>query len=369
MMPRRMALAARSVAAGVLVILLAGCGVGLDSVPLPSPGAGGQTYRLTAIFSNALNLPAKAKVRVFGADVGEVAAIRAKNFTARVVLQIRSDVAIRVGSTVELRSATPLGDVFVQIRPSTNRQAGMLHDGDEIPLESTAAAPTVEELLNSLALLVNGGAVRALTTDINGAGRAVGGRGQKLAQLISETTEFLSRMTARSRQLDATLRSTARMAAELTAHRDSLAGALSAGAPALAAIADNTTRVADLVDTVARITRQLSRFPSLQGTDTRSASADLNRLSAVFNDISVDPNLSLTAFNQLLAILIKSTNSTSAHARLEIAQLALVPLPDKNYPGDTGFHGPDGTDWHAMIGGLRYEWNMLLGKINGPNRP
>lgn len=359
----------RGTAVGALVLLVTGCGAGLDRVPLPSPGSGGPTYRVTAIFSNALNLPAKAKVRLFGADIGEVAAIRAKNFTARVVLQIRSDVPLRAGSSVELRSATPLGDVFVQVRPGADRGAAMLRDGDEIPIGSTTAAPTVEELLNSLALLVNGGAVRALTTDINGAGRAVGGRGQKLADLIAETTTFLSRMSARSQQLDATLRSTSRMAAEMAAHRDTLDTALTSGAPALAAVAENTTRIADVVDTVARITRQLSRFPSLQGTDTRSTIADLNRLSAVFNDISVDPNLSLTAFNQLLTILIKSTNSTSAHALLEIAQLALVPLPDKNYPGDTGFHGPDGTDWHAMIGGLRYEWNMLLGKIYGPNRP
>lgn len=369
MMRRNARRAARGAAAGALATLLTACGGGLESVPLPSPGASGPTYRITAVFSNALNLPAKAKVRLFGADVGEVTGIRAKKFTAHVVMRLKSDVALREGSTVELRSATPLGDVFVQVRPNPDHHARMLRDGDEIPLGSTAAAPTVEELLNSLALLVNGGAIRALTTDINGAGRAVGGRGQKLAELIAETTTFLSRMTARSQQLDATLRSTARMAADLAAHQDTLNAALNSGAPAVAVIAENTTRIADVTDNVARITRQLSRFPSLQGTDTRSTIADLNRLSAVFNDISVDPNLSLTAFNQLLAILIKSTNSTSAHALLEVSQLALVPLPDKNYPGDTGFHGPDGTDWHTMIGGLRYEWNMLLGKIYGPDRP
>lgn len=369
MMQRHARQMARGIAAGALATLLTACGGGLESVPLPSPGASGPTYRLTAVFSNALNLPAKAKVRLFGADVGEVSAIRAKKFTAHVVMELKSDVALREGTTVELRSATPLGDVFVQIRPSTHRQARLLHDGDEIPLGATAAAPTVEELLNSLALLVNGGAIRALTTDINGAGRAVGGRGQKLAELIAETTTFLSRMTARTQQLDATLRSTARMAADLAAHQETLNAALSSGASALAAIADNATTIADVTATVARITRQLSRFPSLQGTDARSTTADLNRLSAVFNDISVDPNLSLNAFNQLLTILIKSTNSTSAHALLEVSQLALVPLPDKNYPGDIGFHGPDGTDWHAMIGGLRYEWNMLLGKIYGPDRP
>lgn len=360
---------ARASAACGLTALLAGCSLGLEGLPLPSPGAPGSSYTLTAVFSNALNLPAKAKVRLYGADIGEVETIAAQDFSALVTMRIRQSAPMPVGSTAELRSATPLGDVFVQLRPGP-RDAGaqMLHDGDTIPLASTAAAPTVEELLNSMAMLVNGGAIRALTVDVNGAGRAVGGRGEKLGELIAQTNAFLAKMTSRTAQLDATLRSTANLAATFSSRSRTLDDSLSAGAPALAAIADNTTRIADLVDGVARITRQLSRFPSLQGADTRSTVADINRLSTVFNDISVDPNLSLTSFNRLLGIIIKSTNSTAGHAKLDVTQLALGALPDMNYPGDPGFHGPDGTDWHQMIGGLRYEWNLLLGKIYGPGR-
>jgi hypothetical protein len=65
---------------------------------------------------------------------------------------------------------------------------------------------------------------------------------------------------------------------------------------------------------------------------------------------------------------MKSTNATSAHANVDVRKLALGALPDKNYPGDPGFHGADGTDWHAMIGSLRYEWNMLLSRVLGPQR-
>lgn len=351
------------------VVLLTSCSAGLDRVPLPSPGLGGQSYSLVAVFSNALNLPAKAKVRLHGADIGEVESIAAQDFTAQVSMQIRSDVALPAGSTAELRSATPLGDIFVQIQPKgTDSPTTTLRDGDVIPLKATAAAPTVEEVLNSMAILVNGGAIRSLTTNINGLGHAVGGRGDKLAGLIAQTNDLLARMTARSQQLDATLRSASALAADISARHTTLEAALAAGAPAMAAIAQNTTALADLADNVARITGQLARFPSLQDTDTRSAISDLNRLSASFNDIAVDPNLSLTALNRMLAILVKSTNSTALHGTLEVSQLALVPWPDMNYPGDIGFHGPDGTDWHQMIGSLRYSWNMLLGNLYGPGR-
>lgn len=360
----------RRIAAAVMVTLISGCTTSLQSLPLPAPVAGVHSYALTAVFSNALNLPAKAKVKLYGADIGEVDTIEAENFTARVHMRIRPDVQLRVGSTAELRSATLLGDVFVQIAsdPQQSPDAAVLHDGDAIPLSSTAAAPTVEELLDSMALLVNGGAVRHLVSIVNGAGESVGGRGEKLATLLQQTRTLLAAMTARSEQLSTTLRRTADLAATMTHHRTSLETALSSAAPAMAVIADNTANLAQLSDGVARITRQLSRFPSVQGNDTHSVVADFNRLAGVFNDLSVDPDLSLTAFNRLMGIFLKMTSSTAGHVRTSIEKLSLAPWPDKNYPGDPGFHWPDGTDWHQMIGSLRYEWNFFLDRIYGAQR-
>lgn len=359
----------RGLAVG-LITLLAGCATGLDKLPLPAPGVRGHSYGLTAIFSNALNLPAKAKVKLYGGDIGEVDSITAQNFTAYVKMRIRADVPLHVGSTAELRSATPLGDIFVAIKPDPRQapDAALLHDGDTIPLVSTTAAPTVEELLSSMAMLVSGGTVSHLVSILNGMGRAVGGRGEKVEALLQQSKTLLSRMTARSRQLDTALRRTADLAATISARQNTLDESLAATAPAMAVIADNATRLADLADGVARITRQLSRFPSVQGTDTRSMVADIDHLAAAFNDISVDPNLSLNAFNRLIGLLIHTTNSTAAHFTVDIAKLALVPWPDKNYPGDPGFHWTDGTDWHLMVGSLRYEWNLLLDRIYGEQR-
>lgn len=360
----------RAALAAGLSVLLAGCAAGLDAVPLPAPGTGGPSYLLTAVFSNALNLPAKAKVKLYGADIGEVASIRARNFTAEVDLRIRSDVPLYAGATAELRSATLLGNVFVQIRPDPQQRpdTDRLHAGDTIPLQDTAAAPTVEELLNSMAMLVNGGTIGYLVKTVNGAGQALGGRGAKVETLLAETRTLLARLTARSAQLDRALRNTADMAAAMAARRDTLDASLTAAAPALAVIADNTTQLTELADRVGHIADQLARFPSVAGTDARSLTADLNTLAGVFNDISVDPELSLYAFNRLLGILIKATNSTSGHARVALSKLTLAPWPDLNYPGDPGFHWTDGTDWHQMIGSLRYEWNVLLNRIYGPGR-
>jgi virulence factor Mce-like protein len=359
----------RSAVAAGLAVLVAGCATGLESLPLPAPGgAGGDRISLTAVFSNALNLPAKAKVKLNGADIGDVESIRAQDFAAYVTMRINPGVPLRAGVTAELRSATPLGDVFVAIKPDPHAvaDAPLLHDGDRIAMNSTSAASTVEDVLSSATLLINGGAIRRLVTIVNGAGSAVGGRGEKVAALLQHSNTLISRMNARSAQIDGALRSTSDLAAALTERQDTLNEAIGAAGPGISAIHDNTGQLADLVDAVARVTSQLNRFPSMQGTDTRSLVADLNRLSATFNDISLDPALQLNRFNWLNELWISAAKGPNLAAIADIAQLALGSLPDMNWPGDPAFHGPDGTDWHAMVGSLRYEWNLLLGKIYGP---
>jgi virulence factor Mce-like protein len=324
---------------------------------------------LTTIFSNALNLPDKAKVKLNGADIGEVESIRAHDFSAYVTMRIRDDVPLPIGSTAELRSATPLGDVFVAIRANPDRapDAPLLHEGDTIPLNCTTAAATIEEVLSSAALLVNGGGIRRLVSLVNGAGQAVGGRGEKVAALLHQFNLLISRLNARTGQIRTALRTTSELADALLQRQDTLNDVIGAGLGATRVIVENTARLADLVDAIGRITVQLSRFPSLQGTDTRSLIADLDHLSAAFNDVSVDPDLSMTALNRLIAIMMKTTNSTAAHSNLDVVRLAIGALPDKNYPGDPGLHLPDGTDWHAMVGSLRYEWNLLQSRIFGPD--
>jgi ABC-type transporter Mla subunit MlaD len=233
-------------------------------------------------------------------------------------------------------------------------------------LGSTKSAATIEDALGSAALLVNGGAIRRLVTVVNGAGNAVGGRGTKVAALLNESNTLISRLTARSAQIDAAMRNTSDLAATLARRQRTLDESLDAAAPATEVIRDNTATLADLTDGAARITGQLNRFPSLQGTDTRSVVADLNTLSASLNEMATDPNLNINTWIRVIPALAKMTSGPDIHAVADIHQLALGALPDMNYPGDPMFHGADGTDWHAMVGSLRYEWNVLLGRIYGP---
>ncbi|ANI38985.1 MlaD family protein [Mycolicibacterium vaccae] len=360
-------------AAGALGVAgaLTSCAVGLDRLPLPAPSAGASTYPISATFANAQNLPFKAKVRLSGADVGEVASMVAQDYTAVVHMRIASDVQIPVGTRAELRSATPLGDIFVSLSPpAVGGDWKALNPGDVIPLDATASAASVEEVLSTAALLVNGGAIRNLTKVVNGMGRAVGGKGEDLGEFLDESTRLIQNLSERSAVVKRALTRTGDLAATMSARQQSIDEAIAAAGPALGTVADNTGRIVDLVAQVNRITLQLAKLPSVRGEPSRSMIADLNRLSAELNAASLEPNASLEQFNSMFGSVLKVTNGTAAHVDIDLADLAIGGFADPYHPADAGSHAPTREDFRNMVGSISYELMMLRNKFWGaPTAP
>ncbi|WP_280435344.1 hypothetical protein [Nocardia carnea] len=129
-----------------------------------------------------------------------------------------------------------------------------------------------------------------------------------------------------------------------------------------------TDSIIALVDRLHAITVQLARFPSIQGTNQGSMVADINQLAAGLNAAAVNPEADLGTLNDILSIVLKVTNGSSAHADIDVAQLALGAVPDPNFPGDPGARLPDSTDWTAFVGSLQYMLGRLGGRLNGPPR-
>lgn len=362
----------------VLIVALgaAGCSSnGLSSLPLPAPSVGSGGYRLTAIFSNALNLPAHAKVKLAGADVGQLETMVARNYTAVTTIRIMDGVRLPKGSTAELRSATPLGDVFIALRPPSgaDSSAPLLKDGDTIGLDSTTAAATVESVLSSAAVMVNGGAVRNFTNIINGLGEATGDQGQAFGDLITKTNGTLSTLVSRSAQISAALTQTSQLAGDLDAKNQALSEVMAAAGPATDTLAANADSVADVVNQAGDISTQLGRFPSIAGTDTsgRSVIADANTIARSWNDLVLAPDANLAALNRLMPPFVKSTPSNAISVRASIDRLVLGSIPDIGFGGDVGFHGPKRYNWAQMAGTFKYTLWRLQQRIvgQGPDVP
>ncbi|TDZ98938.1 mce related protein [Mycobacteroides salmoniphilum] len=293
----------------------------LESLNLPAPGIGSDAYGLTAKFANALNLPNRAKVRLNGADIGEVESIDAIDYVAVVKLRILRGVRLPVGSTAQLRSATPLGDVFVALEPPNRPATELLKDGDALDLQTTSSAATVEGVLSSAAVLVNGGVVRNLTHLVNGLGKASADNGQTLGNIVGQSNQLLDTLNRRSVQIQNSLDKTSQLAASISSRQKTIGDLLEASAPGVRAIDAN--QIGDLAATSGQISDKLAKLPSIQGSDGRSTIADLNAIARGFNDIAVSPDTSLVALNRLIPMLIKA-NAGSAQAHdVNIAKLAL----------------------------------------------
>jgi virulence factor Mce-like protein len=359
-----------------LCLIVSGCATnGLASLPLPAPGVGSGGYMLTAVFSNALNLPANAQVKLAGADVGQLESMVARNYTAVATLRIMDGVRLPKGSTAELRSATPLGDVFVALKPPRDAapNAPLLVNGDTLGLDSTTAAATVESVLSSAAILVNGGAVRNFTNIINGIGKATGDQGQAFGDLIGKTNGILTTLDSRSDQISTALDQTAKLAHELDEKNQTINEVMAAAGPATETLAVHTTQVADLVQLLGDTTEQLQKFPSIAGTDTsgRSVIADLNTIAGAGNDVALAPDATLFALNRLIPPLIKATPSNALSTRVGLDRLVLGSIPDIGFAGDIGLHGPKRYNWHQLVGTLKYTLFRLQQRIvgQGPDVP
>lgn len=363
-------------AAALIGGLTAGCATnGLGSLPLPAPGIGSGGYILNAVFANALNLPAHAKVKLAGADVGQLETMVARNYTAVTTLRIMDGVRLPVGTTAELRSATPLGDVFVAVKPPVPQDpnAPLLRAGDTIGLDSTEAAATVESVLSSAAVIVNGGAIRNFTNFVNGAGQATGNQGQAFANLINQTNDVLSRLNTRSGEIQSALTETAALADRLDAKNQAITDILNSVGPATDTLAANTNQIADVVELLGATTRQLSRFPSIAGTDTsgRSLIRDFNTVAGSWNDVALSPDTSLNALNLMMPTLVKSLSGNSIGVRVSMDRLVLGSIPDGAYKGDMAFHGPKRFDWAKLAGSIKYALWRLQERVvgTGPDTP
>lgn len=363
--------------AAAVSMTTAGCATnGLASLPLPHPGLSEGGYTLTAIFENALNVPALAKVRLAGADVGQLESLEAKDYTAVATLRIANGVQLPKGSTAELRSATPLGDVFIAVKPPANAPANgaVLKDGDTIGLENTAAAATVENLLTGAAVLVNGGAVQNLTDLINGAGKAAGEDGGKnFGRLVDHTNQLLTTMDRRTDQISDSIVALSGLSRRIDEKNAVLVDLMTAAAPATDVLAQQTNRIADLTVQAGATTDMLNKFPSIAGTDTsgRSVIADMNTLAGAFNDVATDPNVSLAELNGLLPPIIKSTSGHSISLYGSIDRLILGHIPDIGFAGDPGYHGPKWSTFNQLIGSFKYTLFRLQERVvgRGPEVP
>lgn len=351
------------VAVTVLAALsLASCTV--DSVPLPRPGVDGPSYRLHAVFDNALNLPERARVKIGGIDIGVVTGIDTTNFLADVELEVRRDIALPRGTRAELRQSTPLGDIHVAVTlPEHRPGAPLLGDGDVIDREHTSAGASVEELMMAMSMLLDGGAmnqVARITSELNS---IVGGRGPQLSHLLTELTAVLGALNQRTDQIDSVLHGLDGLTSTLRTRKTELGQAADTFPELIAVIAENNRAIADLTTKVSTVTAALGDFTTTTGPEFLSLFDSVQRLMEGFTRMGDDLAGTLDQFNALAPAVQASTQGSSLAVAATVSYLDVGALTDPS-----GSRLPDGTDVTAFIGSLSQVLARVLGRLQGGHR-
>ncbi|MFD4405455.1 MlaD family protein [Nocardia sp. NPDC058499] len=179
--PRR--LCAQVLCAATLAISATACGFQPADIPVPGTGVGGPTYHLRIEFADVLNLQQGAKVIADGVRVGQLTDVTlvhpaAATATAParpgyVIADIAVDTTVRlpVGTTAQLRQATPLGDIHIALTEPATPAGGEIAPDSTIPLSDTRRQLPIEDILAQLATFVGSGAVtdiQNIVSEVNG---------------------------------------------------------------------------------------------------------------------------------------------------------------------------------------------------------
>lgn len=251
MIPRPARLAAALAGAAAV---LSSCGISLQSLPKIG-GVSGPTYTVSATFSNVVNLPANAQVRVGAFSVGYVSAIGVRNFQAQVKMKIKDHTRLPVGTTASIRFDTPLGEDFVLLQPPQDSAASgpVLKNGSSIPESHTTTAPSVEDTFGALGALLNGGGINQLQTIISQTNLAFNGNQGKIRALLNDLNSTVTTFAHDTPAIDTALQAIASLSKTLNDGSATITQGIAAVGPAADVLASETTDLNGLLTNLAKL--------------------------------------------------------------------------------------------------------------------
>lgn len=242
---------------GVVVLLLvSGCGLSLQRLPLDS-GLPGDTYGVTMVFADVASLPVGGQVRVGQAVVGRIESMSTRDFQAHVRVRMDAGVPLPREVTANIEVAAALGEQFIALTVPEGQSAGRLGDGDVIDVRHTSRGPEVEDMLATIGTMLGGSGLDQLGTIVRETNAALGGREQQVRDLFGELDRLLGALDAHRADIDRALDSLNALTGTVNAERDTLHAALTEIRPAVEVLVsqqDSFTTLLTHVDSLSTVT-------------------------------------------------------------------------------------------------------------------
>lgn len=215
-------------------------------------------YDVDVELAAAGGLYPQAMVTYRGVEVGKVTDVELRpDGTVLAHLQVDNDTRLPANSTVEVRSASVIGEQFVNFVPPSDPSSDALEDGAVVPVERTVLPTTTDTLLTSIDELLASIPRQDLRTVVSELQAAFDGAGNDLGRFIDASAAFQATATENlpqtlqliddsaavlgtQQELDPEIRSYAEtlssFSGQLEASDDDIRGLLAAGAPFMEAV-------------------------------------------------------------------------------------------------------------------------------------
>jgi phospholipid/cholesterol/gamma-HCH transport system substrate-binding protein len=333
------------------VVALGGCALSLQSLPKVS-GLSGPTYEIHAVFANVLNLPDDAQVREGAEVIGQVSNISTSNYQADLTLDIKNSTRLLVGTTAQVRFDNPLGDEYVLlVEPvSPSSTAGVatsqyLAPGALIQESDTSTAPSVEDTLGALSLVLNGGGLNQLQVIIHELNNTFNGNQPQIRSFLTTIDKGVSSLAGGHTAIDNALASIAGLTHKLNGGRQTIANGINALAPAIGVLASENGQISDLLSELSDLGTIGTRVAQQSGQDSVN---DAKALLPVVQQLdSVSQQLGPDLSN--LALFEAETPKVAPGDYLQVRVIANVLLPSGGFEptvfgtSSTGSQAPAGS--------------------------
>jgi phospholipid/cholesterol/gamma-HCH transport system substrate-binding protein len=277
--------------AAVAAITLSGCGFkGLYSANLPGgPNVGSHPYTVTIMFTDVLDLVPQSNVKVNDVAVGKVIDVKLDGWIAKVKVRVNGDVSLPANARAAVTQTSLLGEKFVELSQPLDQPEGQLKTGATIPLTATGTAPEVEEVLGSLALLLNGGGlsqIQTITTELN---KALHGNEAAVRDLLTQMNGFVGNLDTQKDKITNALVNIDKLASTLNKQKKTLTDALDTFPTALRILADDRSKFTTLLQSLANLgnvaTRLINETQTGLTSSLKSLQPVLEQLTAAGSDL------------------------------------------------------------------------------------
>lgn len=252
----------------VVVLTTAGCRFeGLNSLPLPGNHSAANSYRITVEMADIQNLVANSEVKAGDVTIGSVRSVRVEEGIARLGVELDSAVPLPADTTARLAQKSLLGAQYLELAPpEAGAGVGTLRGGDVIGIERASRYPDAEQVLASVSLLLNGGALEQIRTVTQEWGQALDGREEIAVETMDRLHGLISALDEQRGEIQRAIDNVDRLAAVLAQHTETVAAGVDALAPALELVREQQDSLTEMLDA-------MNRFAG-QGREVLDASAD-----------------------------------------------------------------------------------------------